>query len=244
MAQSNSITKADVDRLCDIGAMCIGPQSKRSRAVNDDSDDDLEITYSSKDASTKEDLERDKRLRLAPGTTFASQSTEELRASLNSCRTELSNSNEKLQKLMPTGDDMYDLGKTYGGAQRIRLFEEIYPRSIYKKNAWGSHGMTVLHAAAGNGSLDILELLVNELRMDVNIKDNHGRTPLVRSVDEGKLEAAKFLVQNGADLSIKNYDLFVWEGYSRSTPVAVVDTAEWLRKYAKNNTNLFVEDRL
>lgn len=64
------------------------------------------------------------------------------------------------------------------------------------------HGYSVVHAAASYNHLDLLRTVVNELRVDPNIKDEDGETPLfvVETV-----EAAQVLIDElGADPQIRN----------------------------------------
>lgn len=64
-----------------------------------------------------------------------------------------------------------------------------------------NHGYSLLHAAASYNHNSLMRTLVNEFRVDPNIKDEDGETPLF--VVE-TLEAAQVLEQIGVDLTIKN----------------------------------------
>lgn len=67
-----------------------------------------------------------------------------------------------------------------------------------------AHGYSILHAAASYNHLDLLKQVVSEFRVDPNLKDEDGETPLF--VVE-TLQAAKVLVEElGIDMTIKNTD--------------------------------------
>lgn len=64
-----------------------------------------------------------------------------------------------------------------------------------------AHGYSLVHAAASYNHLDLLEILIRELKVDVNIKDEDGETALfvVETVD-----CAKLLVETlGADITVR-----------------------------------------
>ncbi|KAH7368227.1 ankyrin repeat-containing protein [Plectosphaerella cucumerina] len=66
------------------------------------------------------------------------------------------------------------------------------------------HGYSLVHAAASYNHLDLLRALIQEFKVDVNIKDEDGETALfvVETVD-----AAKCLVEElGADIEVRGSD--------------------------------------
>lgn len=67
-------------------------------------------------------------------------------------------------------------------------------------SAQDEHGYSLIHAAASYNHLDLLRTLVQEFKVDVNLKDEDGETALfvVETVD-----AAKCLVELGADVKIR-----------------------------------------
>ncbi|KAL8790591.1 MAG: hypothetical protein Q9195_006271 [Heterodermia aff. obscurata] len=66
------------------------------------------------------------------------------------------------------------------------------------------HGYSLLHAAASYNHIELLKSLVHEFKVDANIKDEDGETPLfvVETV-----EAAQILIEDlGADIMIRNVE--------------------------------------
>ena len=47
-------------------------------------------------------------------------------------------------------------------------------------------------------------MLIESRRVDLNIPDNDGETPLIKAVKEGNYNIARILIENGADLNIQN----------------------------------------
>ncbi len=64
-------------------------------------------------------------------------------------------------------------------------------------NCTGLCRMTLLHIAAIEGYLEIVEYLVNEGHADVNCRDMDGRTPFHRASIVGNLEIVRWLVTEG-----------------------------------------------
>jgi len=58
---------------------------------------------------------------------------------------------------------------------------------------------SVLHLACERGCVDVVELLI-QYNADVNMKDNHGNTPLMEACKHGHLDIVKILLQNGAQV--------------------------------------------
>lgn len=63
---------------------------------------------------------------------------------------------------------------------------------------------TALHVACLNGKLDVAKHLVTELHIDVDYLDRTGSTALMYAAYAGYLDIVKFLVENGANINIKN----------------------------------------
>ena len=67
----------------------------------------------------------------------------------------------------------------------------------------GEHGWSLLHAAAQSGNVIIIETLLSK-DLDVDSRDETlGLTPLMVSIKYDKLEAAKYLLEKGANVRLK-----------------------------------------
>jgi uncharacterized protein len=66
-----------------------------------------------------------------------------------------------------------------------------------------AHGYTLLHAAASYSHPELIITLVQEYKVDINIKDEDGDTPLFYVED---LDTARCLIGLGADVRILNSD--------------------------------------
>jgi hypothetical protein len=64
---------------------------------------------------------------------------------------------------------------------------------------------TSLHAAAANGNLEILELLIDRWA-DVNLQDIHGRVPLFVALAENQIEAARRLSEEETNAGVRASD--------------------------------------
>ncbi|XP_024315535.1 tankyrase-1-like isoform X2 [Brachypodium distachyon] len=66
-------------------------------------------------------------------------------------------------------------------------------------------GLGVLHIAACRGSLEVCRYLIEELRVDVNVVDKEGRTPLKFAI-LCRNSVAKYLLDHGADPNRASHD--------------------------------------
>jgi len=83
-----------------------------------------------------------------------------------------------------------------------------------------ANGLTLLHSAVTPsytaatwrifGGTDIVKWLVEEKKFDISAKDRDGYTPLHQAVRCGNVEAAKWLAENGSDLSEYDDHLTDW----------------------------------
>ncbi|KAJ5610789.1 hypothetical protein N7510_007508 [Penicillium lagena] len=64
-------------------------------------------------------------------------------------------------------------------------------------------GSTALIAAAGEGKIDVVEILIGK-GADVNLKDNSGRTALIAAASHRNIDMAKMLISEGADVNLKD----------------------------------------
>uniref|UniRef100_A0A6V7QQH6 Serine/threonine-protein kinase BSK1-like TPR repeats domain-containing protein n=1 Tax=Ananas comosus var. bracteatus TaxID=296719 RepID=A0A6V7QQH6_ANACO len=60
---------------------------------------------------------------------------------------------------------------------------------------------TALHFAAREGRTEVCKYLLEELKLDINPKDDDGETPLIHAVRQGHFDTAKYLLEQGADPS-------------------------------------------
>lgn len=57
-----------------------------------------------------------------------------------------------------------------------------------------------LHVAAARGRKKLCKFLLEEGKLDINVKDwEAGETPLLHAIKEGHFPTAAFLLENGAD---------------------------------------------
>ena len=71
-------------------------------------------------------------------------------------------------------------------------------------NCEDEYGEVPILAAAVRGHLDVLKYLTSLPLINLNKQDIHGYTPLMHAVYENCTESVLFLLQNGADSSIKD----------------------------------------
>ncbi|GMI66471.1 tetratricopeptide repeat 10 [Hibiscus trionum] len=65
-------------------------------------------------------------------------------------------------------------------------------------------GRNAIHVAALGGGTHILKYLVGELKLNVNVKDDKGNTPLICAISQQHFPAAAYLINNGANLNTMN----------------------------------------
>ncbi|KAI3868638.1 hypothetical protein MKX03_013148, partial [Papaver bracteatum] len=61
------------------------------------------------------------------------------------------------------------------------------------------NGIGVIHFAAVEGKLNVLKYLIEELKLDVNMKDLKGRSPLLHATVAGHMNVVEYLLGQGAD---------------------------------------------
>lgn len=88
-------------------------------------------------------------------------------------------------------------------------------------------GSTPLHRASSKGNLPIVKLLLDRNDIKVNFKDAYGCTPLHLACEDDRDQVAVLLVENGADLEVKNRD--------NQTPLELCSPK--LAKLLKNKAN-------
>jgi hypothetical protein len=70
-----------------------------------------------------------------------------------------------------------------------------HPDAINQK--YGKHGLTLLHAAASAGNIELVKLLI-ERGANLNIKTNTGFSPLYGALRNGCVSVVRFLISKGA----------------------------------------------
>lgn len=79
-------------------------------------------------------------------------------------------------------------------------------KDLLKAGAWISEGLckqTELHEAASNGLIEILQLILNDVRIkkeDINKEDACNRTPIYEAAYGGHKECLKLLIEKGGDM--------------------------------------------
>jgi ankyrin repeat protein len=94
--------------------------------------------------------------------------------------------------------------------------------------AGGMFNHTILHRAAREGHLDVLQYFIS-LGARVNVGDRNGWTPLHFAALYGHLSIVQFLVQSGADTNIKDKDgdtALDWARHNNKPEVV-----EWLQNH-------------
>ncbi|RWR89402.1 ankyrin-1 isoform X1 [Cinnamomum micranthum f. kanehirae] len=56
-----------------------------------------------------------------------------------------------------------------------------------------------LHFAAREGNTEVCKYLIEELKLEIDVKDDDGETPLIHATRQGHFATAKFLLDRGAD---------------------------------------------
>ena len=87
----------------------------------------------------------------------------------------------------------------YDDAENLRL---LIDKGL-DVNAQYQHGVTLLHIAARDGSIDVVRLLLSE-GAALEVKDNNGDTALFNAAGTDRLEIVKLLLQAGAEPNTVN----------------------------------------
>ena len=72
---------------------------------------------------------------------------------------------------------------------------------VFKPDEACLRGWTPLHQACAIGSIEILDLMISKT-IDINIRDNYGRTMIASSSMHGQAQCVKYLAAKGADLQL------------------------------------------
>lgn len=100
--------------------------------------------------------------------------------------------------------DTYDRGRDTSFLCAARGDNDKLARFLLQNGAdpaaKDADGQTVLHIAASRRLTGLMQLMIDKYASNINAKNKDGQTPLHVAISEGKMEAAKLLLKNGADL--------------------------------------------
>ncbi|KAI3872646.1 hypothetical protein MKX03_014990, partial [Papaver bracteatum] len=70
------------------------------------------------------------------------------------------------------------------------------------ENTRDTNSRRAIHFVAAGGSVKVLKYLIEELKLNVDVKDGSRKTPLYRAAIEGRLDVMEYLLQIGANPEI------------------------------------------
>ena len=109
---------------------------------------------------------------------------------------------------------------------QTKVMEIILGQPHAQVNAQINTGATALHYAADGGFQDIVALILRREDIDVNIPDQYGYTPLHNAVLKGQDQIVRYLVRNGADISMKDNKGLTPLALARITSEEITKTME------------------
>ena len=74
----------------------------------------------------------------------------------------------------------------------------------FNANTLDEKQRTLLHHAAVNGQINVMQYLIDELHCRVDPLDRDGKTPLMKATKKGQLQAVQLLYMRGANLNAKS----------------------------------------
>ncbi len=98
-----------------------------------------------------------------------------------------------------------------------------------KLDGKAASGMNLLHLAAIGGSESVMKLLLDTKKLDPNVADEAGRTPLHFAMTADHLAAARLLVEKGGDLQAKTM---------RTMPVSILSVLSQVRAIQRDPLKL------
>ena len=85
---------------------------------------------------------------------------------------------------------------TFAAVHSGDLKSTVYLTRQFQDYGTDSEGNTLLHVAARNGHWSIVQFLMEDLKIEPNIRGQHNRTPLHYASIEGHIAVIKFLIDN------------------------------------------------
>lgn len=98
-----------------------------------------------------------------------------------------------------------------------------------KLDGKAASGMNLLHLAAIGGSESVMKLLLDTKKLDPNVADEAGRTPLHFAMTADHLAAARLLVEKGGDLQAKTM---------RTMPISILSVLSQVRAIQRDPLKL------
>ncbi|KAI3875361.1 hypothetical protein MKW98_000038 [Papaver atlanticum] len=95
-----------------------------------------------------------------------------------------------------------------GELNRLKQFalelDEVLGNGIPEilENIIDGEGRGAIHCAAAGGSVEVLKYLIEEIKLEIDVKDGKGETPLSWTAIEGRLAAVDYLLKLGANPEI------------------------------------------
>ena len=93
------------------------------------------------------------------------------------------------------------IGACYGYTDFVRL---LLGRSDVLVNAQDISGDTALHIAVINNCYESVQLILGYRQTDINVRNQHGASPLIVAATYGYEDIVELLLETGADTSIKD----------------------------------------
>ena len=111
--------------------------------------------------------------------------------------------------------------------QSIKRGERVRETSRKPDGSTLSKGATLMHIAAADGRLDVIEKL-KERNDDTNTRDEIGRIPLYYAAEHGKLEIVKWFKEQGVDITVK--DRFNMTAMHWAAERGQLEVMKWLKE--------------
>jgi len=117
--------------------------------------------------------------------------------SLESAQIEISNESEN-----ETDELTFHNACVVGNLDVVKIY---LAQPEFDMNIGDDDGCTGFHEACREGSLEVIQLLLQE-GFDINIRDHVGRTGFHEACDYGELNVVQFLLQEGFDINIRDHE--------------------------------------